>query len=199
MNKQQFIENLKLKLKDESYEYVCQVIEYYDEMISDLIEDGKTEQEAIESLGDINDILSQMKGEEENIVIKKQSKKNMAFISLLLVLGFPLWGSLLATAFLCILCAYIILWCIPIMTIAVGMAGVVCFIVGIFGSFPLFFTSLSLGLTQLGVSAIYGAFGIIGLILTYLVSRKILAYSQTMTSYIKKSSYQLLRKVGVVC
>ena len=51
MNKQQFIENLKLKLKDESYEYVCQVIEYYDEMISDLIEDGKTEQEAIESLG----------------------------------------------------------------------------------------------------------------------------------------------------
>ena len=61
MNKQQFIENLKLKLKDESYEYVCQVIEYYDEMISDLIEDGKTEQEAIESLGDINDILSQMK------------------------------------------------------------------------------------------------------------------------------------------
>lgn len=169
-------------------------------MISDLIEDGKTEQEAIESLGDINDILSQMKGEEENIVIKKQSKKNMAFISLLLVLGFPLWDFFIGhAAFLCVLCAYIILWCIPIMTIAVGMAGVVCFIVGIFGSFPLFFTSLSLGLTQLGVSAIYGAFGIIGLILTYLVSRKILAYSQTMTSYIKKSSYQLLRKVGVVC
>ena len=133
------------------------------------------------------------------LLFKKQSKRIWLFISLLLVLGFPLWGSLLATAFLCVLCAYIILWCIPIMTIAVGMAGDVCFIVGIFGSFPLFFTSLSLGLTQLGVSAIYGAFGIIGLILTYLVSRKILAYSQTMTSYIKKSSYQLLRKVGVVC
>ncbi|MFR7591487.1 MAG: DUF1700 domain-containing protein [Longibaculum sp.] len=198
MNKQQFMENLTKKLKNESYEYVCQVMEYYDEMISDLIEDGKTEEQAIESLGDIDDIFHQMQ-DEETVVIKKQSKKSMAFISLLLVLGFPLWGSLLAAAFLLLLSAYILLWCLPIMTIAVGISGVICFIVGMFGSFPLFFASLSLGFTQFGVSAIYGAFGIMGLILTYLISRKILAYSQNMTTYIKKMSYQLLRKVGIVC
>lgn len=199
MNKQEFMDCLKEKLKEESYEYVCQVVEYYDEMINDFIEDGKSEEEAIQCLGDIDDILKQMKSDEEVVVMKKQSKKSMALITVLLFLGFPLWGSLLAAVFLLLLSVYILLWCLPIITIAIGFVGMMCFIVGIFGSFPLFIESISLGITQLGVSAIYGAFGILGMILSYLVSKRILTYSKDLTTFVKTKSYDLLRKGKIVC
>ena len=39
MNKQEYIANLKIQLKDEKYETVCQVIEYYEEIIDDCIEE----------------------------------------------------------------------------------------------------------------------------------------------------------------
>ena len=57
----------------------------------------------------------------------------------------------------------------------------------------------TLGITQLGVSAIFGAVGLIGIALTYRVSGTILAYSKKMTVYVKEFSVQILRKVGVVC
>ena len=47
MNKQEYIANLKIQLKDEKYETVCQVIEYYEEIIDDCIEEGKNENEVI--------------------------------------------------------------------------------------------------------------------------------------------------------
>ena len=51
MNKQEYIANLKIQLKDEKYETVCQVIEYYEEIMLKgmLIGQAKTE--------DINIIL----------------------------------------------------------------------------------------------------------------------------------------------
>ena len=34
MNKQDYITNLKIQLKDETYDTVCQVVEYYEEIKS---------------------------------------------------------------------------------------------------------------------------------------------------------------------
>lgn len=198
MDKKAFMDLLKKKMKDESYETVCQIIDYYEEMIDDLMEDGMSEVEAIASLGDIDDLLQETKGN-ENVIIKDQSKKSMAMTGVLLFLGFPLWGSLLAAVLLLILSAYILIWCVPILTGSLAIAGVICFIVGIFGSFPLFIQSLPLGITQLGMSAIFGAVGIMGVVFTSLTSRKILLWSKNITDYARKTSIQMLRKVGIVC
>lgn len=198
MKKNEFMEVLKKKLKNESYEYVCQVVEYYDEMISDLMEDGVSEEEAISSLGDIDDILMNMHGG-DIIEIKPHSKKSTAFIGVLLVLGFPLWGSLLAAGLMLLLSAYIIIWCVPIVTICLALAGTISFIVGIFGAFPLFINSVALGLTQLGLSALFGSMGIVGIILTHAVSKRIYDYSKQLTGYIKDIFVKVLRKVGAVC
>lgn len=198
MKKNEFMDSLKRKLRNESYEYVCQVVEYYDEIINDLIEDGISEEEAIQSLGNIDDILLNMHGD-DIIEIKPHSKKSTAFIGVLLVLGFPLWGSLLAAGVLLLLSAYIVIWCIPIVTICLAFAGTISFIVGIFGAFPLFVHSIALGITQLGLSAIFGSMGIIGVILTHVVSKRIFNYSKQLTGYIKEVSIKVLRKVGAVC
>ncbi|WP_028042248.1 DUF1700 domain-containing protein [Candidatus Stoquefichus massiliensis] len=198
MKKNEFMDSLKRKLRNESYEYVCQVVEYYDEIINDLIEDGISEEEAIQSLGNIDDILLNMHGD-DIIEIKPHSKKSTAFIGVLLVLGFPLWGSLLAAGVLLLLSAYIVIWCIPIVTSCLAFAGTISFIVGIFGAFPLFVHSIALGITQLGLSAIFGSMGIIGVILTHVVSKRIFNYSKQLTGYIKEVSIKVLRKVGAVC
>lgn len=198
MKKNEFMDILKKKLKNESYEYVCQVVEYYDEIISDRIEDGMGEADAIASLGNIDDILVNMNGD-DIIEIKPHSKKSTAIISALLVLGFPLWGSLLAAGLLLLLSAYIIIWCVPIVTVCLAFAGTISFIIGIFGAFPLFIHSMALGLTQLGLSALFGSMGIVGIILTHAVSKRILSYSRQMTKYIKETSVNVLRRVGIVC
>lgn len=198
MKKNEFMDALKKKIKNESYEYVCQVVEYYDEIISDLIEDGVSEEDAIASLGSIDDILINMHGE-DIIEMKPHSKKSTAVIGGLLILGFPLWGSLLAAGLLLLLSVYIIIWCIPIVTVCLAFAGTISFIVGIFGAFPLFVDSVALGLTQLGLSALFGAMGIVGVILTHAVSKCIYNYSKQITIYIKETTVSVLRKVGVVC
>lgn len=198
MKKNEFMDILKKKLKNESYEYVCQVVEYYDEIISDRIEDGMSETDAIASLGDIDDILLNMNGD-DIIEMKPRSKKSTAIVGVLLVLGFPLWGSLLAAGLLLLLSAYIVIWCVPIVTVCLALAGTISFVVGIFGAFPLFMHSVALGLTQLGLSALFGSMGIIGIILTHAVSKRILGYSKQMTEYMKETSVNVLRKVGVVC
>lgn len=198
MKKNEFMDALKKKIKNESYEYVCQVVEYYDEIISDLIEDGVSEEDAIASLGSIDDILINMHGE-DIIEMKPHSKKSTAVIGGLLILGFPLWGSLLAAGLLLLLSVYIIIWCIPIVTVCLAFAGTISFIVGIFGAFPLFVDSVALGLTQLGLSALFGAMGIVGVILTHVVSKCIYNYSKQITIYIKETTVSVLRKVGVVC
>lgn len=197
MKKNEFMDNLKRKLKNESYEYVCQAVEYYDEIISDLIEDGASEEEAIASLGNIDDILLNM--HDDIIEMKPHSKKSTVFIGLLLVLGFPIWGSLLSAGLCLLLSAYIIIWCVPIVTICFAIAGTISFIVGIFGAFPLFVHSMALGLTQLGLSALFGSMGVVGIILTHAVSKRIYDYSKELTEYIKDMVVKGLRKVGVVC
>lgn len=101
MTKQAFIEKLEAELKDETYSTVTQVMNYYEEMIADLIEDGYSEEDAISKLGSIEEAVANVKGEEV-VEIKKMKTTTSAWVSVLLVLGFPLWGSLMAAG-LCLL------------------------------------------------------------------------------------------------
>lgn len=199
MTKNEFIKKLETELKDETYNTVTQVMTYYEEIIADLMEDGYSEEDAVSKLGSIQEAVENVKGTDDVIEIRKIKTTTSAWVSVLLVLGFPLWGSLMAAALCLLLSVYILIWCIPIITIAFAIAGSLGFIVGIFGSFALFIQSLSLGMTQLGVSAIFGAIGLAGIALTYRVSGKILIYSKKMTTYVKESCIQMLRKVGVIC
>lgn len=199
MNKQEFMDELKIAIQDQAYTTVSQAITYYDEMIDDLIEDGISEEDAISQLGSIEKIALQIKNEDQIIEVKPLKKSKSLTISVLLFLGFPLWGSLVAAGVCLLLAFYIILWCIPIVTVALGISGGLYFIVGIFGSFALLNSSLALVLMQFGLSAICGAIGIMGIYSTYLLSSKILVYTKVVNKKIKDYSIEVLRKVGLVC
>lgn len=199
MTKQEFIALLTQALKEESYETVVQSVSYYEEMIDDLMENGYSEKEAIGKLGKLEDIVAQIKESDEIIEMKPIQKSHSIVLIIALVLTFPLWGSLLATFLILLLCAYICIWLIPLIAISLAIVGIVCFIVGIFGTFPLFVKSIALGMTQLGVSAIFGSLAMLGIWLTMKTYHVITQKSIQLAKWTKNIFILMLRKVGYVC
>ena len=66
MNKQEFLTELKQHLKGIAPEDISGSLEYYSEMIDDAVEDGMTEEEAVASLGDIEEIVKQLRTREKS-------------------------------------------------------------------------------------------------------------------------------------
>lgn len=167
-------------------------------MIDDLVEDGIDEKEAVSKLGSMNEILANINGQEVN-EIKKMKKSTSITISVLLILGFPLWGALAAATAMLLLSMFIVIWCVPFVTVVIGISGFIGFTIGLIGSFILLTQSLSLGLVQLGATALLGAVSIIGFYLTYSLYGDFMKYSKKVCYDIKKWSLDILRKVGIVC
>ena len=60
MNKTEFMTELSRKLSGLSNEDIKKSLAYYNEIIEDSVEDGMSEEEAIASLGDIDEITTQI-------------------------------------------------------------------------------------------------------------------------------------------
>ena len=145
MNKQEFLEQLKGRLAGLPAADVEERLEFYSEMIDDSIEEGLSEEEAVSQVGTVNDVARQIIGEiplskivKENV---KPRRKLRAWEIVLLVLGSPVWVSLLIAAVCIILSLYISLWAVIISFWAVFLAlavsavysvisGVVCLVMG---------------------------------------------------------------------
>ncbi|SEG05405.1 Protein of unknown function [Eubacterium ruminantium] len=78
MNKQEFLEELYSKLHELSEEDKKKSIDYYSEIIDDRVEEGMSEEAAVDSLGYIGDIALQILIDNETLngVKKKDVKKN---------------------------------------------------------------------------------------------------------------------------
>mgnify|MGYP007077615829 CR=1 FL=1 len=74
----------------------------------------------------------------------------------ILILGFPLWGSILATVFLLILSVYMVIWCIPLVTGALTLTGLLGGFWSIIGSPFIFQDGLHVVVTQVGVGILSG-------------------------------------------
>ena len=116
---------------------------------------------------------------------------------MILVLGFPLWGSLLLSAALLILSFLIIIWCVPFTT---GMIGVTTFIGGIASvvlSPMLMADGFYLFLSQLGVGIFLFGLGLLCLIATYSMSRPFSRLTHSLVVW-PKSFVQNYRKKAVL-
>ncbi len=126
MNKQEFLLKLSQKLADLTQEDIDKSLDYYSEIIDDSVEDGQSEDEAVEALGSVEEIASQILS--DSTVTKKplpvQSKKQgfSALALILIILGFPLWFPIIATIFSLILTAYILIWALVVVLYAVVFA-----------------------------------------------------------------------------
>ncbi|OJG25928.1 hypothetical protein RU98_GL000805 [Enterococcus caccae] len=128
-----------------------QFVLYYDELIEDYLEDGASEEEAVNTLGKPSKIASKILEEafEERHF---QKKKLSPLMVVLLIIGFPLWGSILLAAILLILSVYIIIWCLPFTTGMFAVLGLAASLFSVCASFFALQDGVYIAVTQMGIS-----------------------------------------------
>ena len=123
MTKQEFIDELKLKLSGFSECDIDERINFYSEMIEDMIEEGSTEEDAVFSIGSVDDIASQIivdisVSKNDSPKVKSKRKLKGGEIALLIA-GSPLWIVLGIVAFAVIISLYAVLWSLVVSAWAV--------------------------------------------------------------------------------
>lgn len=118
MSKQEFLAQLRKGLSGLPQADIEEHLAFYSEMIDDRMEEGLLEEEAVSAVGTVDEIVTQVVAETPLAKIAKESMKAKRRLSagefVLLVLGSPIWLSLLIAAFAAILSLYIALWTVII-------------------------------------------------------------------------------------
>ncbi len=128
MDKQTYLEKLRRALAQMPPEELERQIAYYDELISDMCEDGLSETESTARLGEPGDVAAELLAELPlGTLVKsriRSADKLSALTILLLVLGFPLWFPLLISAF-AVVFSLLLALLVTIWSLAVALAAVV--------------------------------------------------------------------------
>ena len=102
MTKQAFLTALRSGISTLPRREIEDRLDFYSEMIDDLIEEGHSEERAVARIGSVDRIAAQISEEarrEKTAKSSKHSKKVSPWTVLLLILGSPIWLSLLIAAF----------------------------------------------------------------------------------------------------
>lgn len=135
MTKLNFLFELRDKLSGLPKEDIEERLNFYSEMIEDRMEEGLTEEDAVAAIGTTDEIAKQIISDTPFTKIAKeklkQKSKPKIWEIILLVLGFPLWFSLLIAAFAVVFSLYISLWTVIISFWAVFASFIGCAVGGI--------------------------------------------------------------------
>lgn len=107
MTKNEFTGILKSRINHLPKSERRKILQYYYEMISERMEDGMTEAEAIDALGNLDELFS------EYTPVPKEPKKGVrlrAWHIIMLILGSPLWICLVVAMLCLVLAFYIVIW-----------------------------------------------------------------------------------------
>lgn len=154
MTKYEFVTTLTHRLSHLPREAVEERVNFYIESIEDRIEDGVPEEEAVAAVGSPEEIAAQIMGELPRpafeVPRKEQKRRPSAVETVLLILGAPIWLSLLIAAFAVVLSVYISLWAVIISLWAIYVSFVGCALGGIVGGTFLAFTNGASGVFLIG-------------------------------------------------
>ena len=189
MRKQELISALRKKLTALPRRDADERIAFYSEMIDDRIEEGLLEEDAVNAVGNVDEIAKQILSDAPSVKIPNE-KQVGGWKILFLVLGSPIWLSLIITAVAVAVSLYAVVWSIAASLWAVFIAlvavGIACPIAGIvylctgFGVAGL--TAFSAGLVGAGL-AVFFYFGCLAtmkatLLLTKSCGKKLVAYGR---------------------
>lgn len=126
MLKAEFLRELEMKLSGLPAEDVEERLSFYSEMIDDRMEEGLSEEEAVEAIGLTDDIYKETVSD---IPLTKLVKKKFTLDRglkageiALIVLGFPIWFPIIVALLAVVFSVYVSLWSVIISLWAVGGA-----------------------------------------------------------------------------
>lgn len=145
MKKEQFLDELRNKLKGLPKEDLDDRILFYEEAIDDRMADGKSEEEAVADLGSIDWIVNEIaKDVPLTKLVRERVKPKRSLRGweiILLILGFPLWFPLVVVGFVLCLVFYLLVWVFVLVAYVVETA----LVIGSIGSLIAFFLYLPTG------------------------------------------------------
>lgn len=135
MSKQEFLIQLRNGLNGLPPQEIDERVTFYGEMIDDRMEEGLSEEEAVGGIGTVDGIVSQILAEiplAKCIKEKIAPKRSLGAVEIvLLILGSPIWLSLLIAFASVVLSVYISLWSVVISLWVVFGSVIICGISGI--------------------------------------------------------------------
>ncbi len=164
MNKSEFLAALRDKLNGVPEEDINKSLDFYGEMIDDRVEDGMSEEEAVEALGSMEEIINQILSEVSlPKLVKEKVKPKQALKAwevVLLVLGAPVWVPIILALCSVVLSCYLVVWVMIIslyvLDLSVAFSGLAmvatAFASLIQGQFAVFGMMLGCGLMAVGLS-----------------------------------------------
>lgn len=136
MNKQDFLTALENALQGLPQNDIEKSLEYYSEIIYDQMEDGQAEEDAVAALGNPDDIAEQILMDTTLPKLVKAKVKPTRTLHtweiMLLILGSPIWASLLLAGIILLLALYITIWSVIVSLYAVTLSFAVGALTGIF-------------------------------------------------------------------
>ena len=130
MNKQEFLTKLRNGLHGLPQDEIEERLNFYREMIDDRMEEGLSEAEAVAAIGSVETIISQIVAEVPLTKLVKQKitphRKWSTWEVLLLILGAPIWLSLLIAAVATVFSIYVSWWSVIVSLWAVFGSLVAC-------------------------------------------------------------------------
>ena len=168
MTKNEFLNRLSEELATLDPIERERMLQYYREIIEDRVEDGLSEDQAVEELEDIHEIAARILEEigprpEQASGPAQPEKKRSVFTTVMLILGSPVWLPLLLAGGIVVLAVYVVVWALVISLFAVvaalgiaGLAGLLGFIVHLGTHFwgGLFFFGAGLFCTGAGLALV---------------------------------------------
>ena len=190
MTKEEFLNDLRNKLNGFPKEEIEERVNFYNEMILDRVEEGKSEEEAIKEIGTVDEVVDSILKETPlfNLIKERvKPKRRLKGIEIfLLILGFPLWFPLLMVCFTLVLVAYLLIWVLDLVVYATDLA----LGVGSVGAIVIFFILLSNGsfmLSYLGMGILAAGLAAFFALACYGVTKLSILLSKKMALGIKRS------------
>lgn len=159
MNKQEFLAELKGRLHALGEVEIKKTLAYYSEIIDDRIEEGMTEEQAIESMESIGAIAEQaLQDAPLTQLIRAKKPRNLsAGTIILLVLGSPVWLPLFIAAFAIVFSMFVVIWSLIVslwaVVISFVVGGLVSVATGPFvGGMPTMLFYIGAGLVLIGIA-----------------------------------------------
>ncbi len=163
MTKNEFLRALRNELTGLEPNEIEERLLFYSEMIDDRIEEGLSESDAVAAIAENADVTAR-NADEPPISVpaeeKKKEKKSLrAFEIVLLVLGSPIWLSLLIAAAAIVAAIYICLWAVIVSLWAVFASLCASSLGGLFAGAVFIFESSPVS----GIAVIGGAIALAGI------------------------------------
>ena len=190
MSREEYLNELRDKLTQNNIPGIDAMIEFYDEAISDRMEDGMSEDDAVAAMEDTDSVVKTAKLDKPIASLmadkvkeshKEASEKGHGTLFVVLaVVGFPIWFPLLIAFFAILFALYISMWAVVVSIYAVELSFAISAVAALLGSFTFimgqipFATSLAL----LGCTGILGG-------LAVLMWKPIVAITKWMIKLIK--------------